>query len=499
MRSTKDFIRDGLMLTVTSLILRSAGVFFSARLSATAGNAVMGLYTQIMNVYAFAVTAAAAGVNLGAVRIVSECCGSGELSRVRCAVRACISYCLRAGILVAAIMFLFAPFLGIVLIGDQRSVISLRALSFALPFISVSNALHGYFNGVKKISKSAFTSLAEQFIRILATITALTIFADADTEILCLILVICNAASEAFSCLILSIFYAADKKGYPKCNDKSTQLKRRFLGITLPIAASSLIRSALTTTEHLLIPIGLKKSGLNGEGAFAEYGIVSGMVLPILLYPMALLTSFASITIAELSARVSAGEGKEKIRKTVTKGLTFAIIYGIGCTSVIGTFSRELGMAIYKSYEAGDFLRVLAPLVFFMYLDHISDGMLKGLDKQNYVMKVNIIDASLSVLFAIILIPRFGIYGFVASLYLCECLNCFFSFGRLFLMIQPEIKLFTGLIMPISCAVISVYAANALQSVFIPLVLPLLCAAVIYVLLLDLTGALRVFAHTQSA
>ena len=125
------------MLTVTSLILRSAGVFFSARLSIIAGPAVMGLYTQIMNVYAFAVTASAAGINLGAVRVVSECCGSSSDNDLRGIVRVCTSYCLKAGFIVALIMFTFAPFLGNTLIGDRRSVASLRALSFALPFIAL--------------------------------------------------------------------------------------------------------------------------------------------------------------------------------------------------------------------------------------------------------------------------------------------------------------------------------------------------------------------------
>ena len=90
------------------------------------------------------------------------------------------------------------------------------------------------------------------------------------------------------------------------------------------------------------------------------------MVLPVLLWPMALLTSFASITIAELSARVSAGDSKSSIRVTVEKGLTFAVIYGIGAAAVIGCFSDSLALAVYRNREAGEFLRILAPLIFVM-------------------------------------------------------------------------------------------------------------------------------------
>ena len=496
MRSTKDFIKDGLLLTLTSLLLRSAGVFFSARLSIIAGTSVMGLYTQIMTVYAFAVTAASAGINLGAMRIVSECCGNESYDKIRTAVAVCIRYCIMTGLIVGALTFVFAPFFGIKILGDKRTVSCLRALSIALPFIAVSNAFHGYFNGVKQISKSAFTSIFEQFSRIISTLTALSLCSGSSTETLCLILVICNAASEAVSCFILTFFYFITAKKFPKAERSTSDLKKRFQGITIPIAISSLIRSALTTTEHILIPIGLLSSGLNRETALSEYGIISGLVLPILLYPMALLSSFASITIAELSSRVSSGEQLNSIKHTVSKGLSFALIYGIGCTFIIGSFSNQLANVIYKNPYAGYFIKVMAPLIIFMYLDHISDGMLKGLDQQNYVMKVNIFDAFLSVVFAIVLIPTFGIYGFAASLYLCEIMNCCFSFGKIYLLTKPEIYVLKSLILPCSAALISTHCTYIIQGRF-NLVSGILISILIYVMLLKITASLTVFENPR--
>lgn len=493
MRSSKKFIKDGLLLTATALILKSAGVFFSARLSILAGNAVMGLYTQIMTVYSFAVTAAAAGINLGATRIIAETCGQGEEQRISCAMRSCVRYCLTAGIIVAVLLFAFAPLLGNAVLSDTRTVRPLRALSFALPFIALSNAFHGYFNGVKQIQKSAFTSLFEQFSRIISTIYALNAFQNADAEVLCLVLVICNAASEAISFFILYFFYSTSKRSLPKQLRTPMYKKREFIAITLPIAVSSLIRSLLTTTEHILIPIGLRASGLNYEDSLAQYGVVSGMVLPILLYPMALLSSFASITVSELSCRVSAGESMDKIRQTVTKGLSFAIIYGIACSALIGCFSVQLGNAIYKNTEAGTFLKITAPLVFFMYLDHISDGMLKGLNKQNYVMKVNIFDAAMSVIFAIILIPRFGIYGFIASLYLCECLNCFFSFGKVFLFIAPKLSIIKNFVIPTAAVFIAVHLSFKSSAYFGNFITSIILATAVYIIILKICGVLNVF------
>lgn len=492
MRSTREFLKDGITLTLTAILLRTAGVYFSAKLSVVAGNAVMGLYTQIMTVYAFAVTAASAGINLGSTRVVSECYGSGEHGAIQNAVNVSLRYCLTTGLSVGALSFLSSPLIGAKIIGDARAVSSVRALSLALPFIAVSNALHGYFNGVKEIPKSAFTSLFEQFSRIGATLLALNALKNADTETLCVTLVTCNALSEVLSCLILAIFYKRSIKRFKAEHFKNPALKARFKGITLPIAASSLIRSMLTTVEHLLIPIGLREYGATNEGSFAKYGIMSGMVLPVLLYPMALLSSFASVTISELSARKSSGEGKKEIALTVTKGTTFALYYGIGCATLICCFSERLGNVIYKSTEAGELIRLCSVLIIFMYLDHISDGMLKGLDKQRYVMKVNIFDASLSVIFALILIPRFGINGFIASLYVCEIMNCFFSFGKLYVMLHPDIKVMNSFIIPLACAMIASHSLAYIDTEE-GLILPLLFGTVIYILLLKVCGSLDVF------
>ncbi len=466
MRTSKQFIKDGLMLTFTMLLLRSAGVFFSSRLAFRAGASVMGLYSQIMSVYAFAVTAASAGVNLGSLRVISESYGAGRESEIRIGFKQCIIYCLKAGCTISILFFTLAPFLGGVVLGDIRTISSLRTLAVALPFIALSNVFHGYFNGVNRIYKSAAVSLIEQGVRISLTLGALSVIKTADTEAICLSLVFCNAFSEAFSCLILFIMYLLERKRFPKGRGDNYVLRKRFVGITLPVACSSLIRSALTTAEHILIPIGMRANGSDTESALAGYGIVAGMVMPVLLFPMSLLSAFASVAVSELSARTSAGEDKSLISRRISTGLGLSLAYAIGASALIRYFSNSLGASLYGNASSGELIRLMSPLIIFMYLDHISDGMLKGLDKQNYVMKVNIIDAALSVVFAIILIPRFGLYGFVASIYLCEILNCVFSFGKLMVSVGVSFDVIKYIAIPTLCSVISVWLVSLFKNCF---------------------------------
>ena len=74
---------------------------------------------------------------------------------------------------------------------------------------------------------------------------------------------------------------------------------------------------------------------------------------------------------------------------------------------------------------------MIAPLVPVMYLDSVTDAMLKGLGEQVYSMNVNIVDAMLSVVCVILLLPKFGIIGYVITIYLTEIINASLSIIKL--------------------------------------------------------------------
>ena len=97
---------------------------------------------------------------------------------------------------------------------------------------------------------------------------------------------------------------------------------------------------------------------------------------------------------------------------------------------VIGIFfclSEELSILIYNNKEISKYIKILAPVIIFMYLDSIVDGILKGLDKQVSVMIINIIDLVSSILLISFLVPLYGIFGYLIVIFISEILNCILS------------------------------------------------------------------------
>ena len=69
------------------------------------------------------------------------------------------------------------------------------------------------------------------------------------------------------------------------------------------------------------------------------------------------------------------------------------------------------------------YIKLLAPLAIFIYVDTVIDSILRGLDAQVGVMIINIFDLIISTTFIFFFVPKLGITGYIISIYLSEILN----------------------------------------------------------------------------
>ena len=167
-----SLLLNTLLLTVSSILMRLVGLAFQVYLSNSIGAAGIGLLYLIMSVSGFAATFAISGARFAAMRLVSEELGAGNIAGARATVRRSLAYAGIFGTAAAVLLFTFSEFIGCTLIGDGRTVLSLRLLGLSLPFLSMGAVLSGYFMAVCRVIKSAAGQMFEQMVRI-AVIVAL--------------------------------------------------------------------------------------------------------------------------------------------------------------------------------------------------------------------------------------------------------------------------------------------------------------------------------------
>lgn len=304
----------------------------------------------------------------------------------------------------------------------DKSVIHLLCL--ALPPITMSSAIAGYFAGVRRIYKNAIGQFIEHVSKVIVTAFIINLYLPSGLKYACFSLILGDLISEIISFIYIYIVYLLDKQKYNNSPEivKDNKYTHRIVRISIPIAITSYIRSGLSTLKQLIIPSSLERSGINCSESLSKYGIINGMALPIIMFPDILVKSFASLLIPEF-ARYNAKKDYKR-----TKQMTGILLFLVGGAALILTillfiFSDVIASIIYKDPSVGYYIRILAPLATFIYVDTVVDSVLRGLDAQVGVMVINILDLLISVSFIYFCVPKLGLIGYLISIYMSEILN----------------------------------------------------------------------------
>lgn len=467
MSRRRRFWQSGILLTAVALSARAVSLFFGSFVSDAVGAEGIGLFTLIMTLYNFALTFATSGISLTVTKLVAAALGEGREERVRGILRAAVGYALFFSLLATSVLLFFAPRLGSGALGDPRAVGSIRLLSLSLLPCALSSVLSGYFVAVRRVGKNALTQVIAQGGKLILTPFFVRRLASRGAEAACLALSFCSVLTDymAFFALLLPFFAERRRKhGDGGGRGDAGRTLTDLLHMALPLAFSAYIRSALLTLEHMLIPTRLQAGGSSRSEALSAYGVMHGMALPVLFLPMAPLTSFSGLLVPEFAECAARGDG-DRMRRIAEQVYHMTAVFAVGVSALLFLFSEELGYLLYHSYDAGRYLAFLAPVVPLMYLDHVTDAVLKGIGEQVYSMWVNITDSLLSVLLVYLLLPRMGILGYGAVILIMEGYNFFLSALRLRRRVRFSFSPFRSLALPLLAAVI---AALLSRSLFLP-------------------------------
>ena len=101
----------------------------------------------------------------------------------------------------------------------------------------------------------------------------------------------------------------------------------RLGNAAVPLAVADILKSGINTVENLMVPKRLARN-LSVAEPLAAFGLVSGMVFPVLMFPACILFGLTELLIPEL-ARCSAAGSRQRICYLVRRSLRIALLYGL--------------------------------------------------------------------------------------------------------------------------------------------------------------------------
>ncbi len=449
--SKQRFFYNGILLTALGITMRTVALFFNAFVSRTVGAEGIGLYTLVNTVYGFAVTFATSGISLTVTRLVAAARGEGKEEGASRILNGAVAYALLFSTAATLVLFFGSDLFANRALGDIRAASSLKILAPSLVPLSLISVFSGYFVGIRKVACNAVTQVLGQLFKISCTVFLCSRVSSLGVEASARMLSLGTTMTEILCFFIIFIEYLAERRGKEKKRGADIGAVSKM---AVPLGISAYIRQALLTLEHILIPKRLRASGASQAEALASYGTLHGMALPMILYPMVTLSSFSGLLVPEFAERESAKD-KAGMKRLAERAFGTTLVYAVLSASVLFVFSEELGYVIYNSPSAGKYIAALAPVVPIMYLDHVTDSVLKGIGEQVYSMWVNITDSFLSIILVWLLLPKMGIMGYAVCIIAMEAYNFLLSLVRLLKRIKFKISLMESAVFPAAAALIS--------------------------------------------
>ena len=138
-----------------------------------------------------------------------------------------------------------------------------------------------------------------------------------------------------------------------------------------------------------------------------------------------------------------------------------------------------------------------------MYLDSISDGILKGLDQQKFSFKTAISDSVFRIILILLIVPKTGLKGFIGIMFFSNFYTCILNVTRLIKITKVKINFIKEIFLPFLSANFSVFLVNFFirgfsgENSLVYIILLCLISIPFYIVLLFSFGSLKKQEITQ--
>lgn len=411
--SRKKVLTGAFIILITSIITRVLGFVFRVYISNRLGAEGIGLYQLVLSLYMLIVTFATSGITIAVSRMTAEQQKANLYGSTRTVLVLSIKYSLCISIAATIILFVFAQPLGNVLLSDQRTALSLKFLAPGLPFMAVSACIKGYYYALQDSIRPSSAQVIEQIAKMTAGILLLQLWLPLGETYACAATALGMTIGEFISCSYVLITYYHHKQNRKEPISNRRRVLRQILAICIPIQSSSTFHSILRLAENLLILYGLRIYAYgNASAAISVYGIIKGMVIPLLLFPTSLLQALVTTLIPEVAGARASGNNKT-VTRAVNKVLQLTIMMSVLIVSIFLIFPNQIGVMLYHEALVGAILAKLSLICPLMYLEMVTIGILNAIGQQTAPMRYNIIDSILRIILIFFFVPRGGINAFL--------------------------------------------------------------------------------------
>ncbi|MBQ9199507.1 MAG: oligosaccharide flippase family protein [Lachnospiraceae bacterium] len=451
--SKKTIIKGTLILTIAGLLTKILGFYNRIFLTRLIGVVELGKYQLVFPIYMFVFACCSQGISTTLTKQTSYYIGKGSKEKADYIFKLSIFISTILSLILAIIIFFNSNLMSYKLLKNTDCGTLLRIITIAMPFVAIKSCINFYFIGIDKPGYHGFSHLIEQIIRISAAyILSLFVMDDKVNAVLAVIAVVIGEVSATVISIVLyyvnktkannTSFYKKIKHNLqnkrkltnPISDDINNQKSKNktekrpltpkekrdvfhyFKNDAIPITINNLIFTLFSTLEAIIMPAMLFYYYNDSNLALEMFGIITGIVIPFILFPATITTSLSTMLLPAISY-ANARRDLNVINKALKNCILFCLLLGAFASAGFYVLGMPMCEIAFKSKEAGILLKKLCLLCPLIYTSGNLTSILNGIDKSFFALICNIIGISIRICFIFLAVPNYGLTAYAMGMF----------------------------------------------------------------------------------
>lgn len=421
----EKFIKSIFILLIGGLLTKVLGMIIKIVMSRLIGTEGLGLYMMVLPTFSLFIGLGQFGLPTALSKLIAE----KKKNNIRLFF-SILPISIIINIILIITILLIAPVLSKNLLHDPRCYLPILAIAVVIPFTSLSSICRSYFFGKERMTPHVISNLVEDIVRLSLMIIGIPFFLPKGLEYAVCFIILSNTISEFASIVILLVFLP--KKVQIKKSDliPKKDYMKESLSIGIPNTTGRLIGSIGYFLEPILLTTTLLAIGYSNKYITTEYGILSGYAMPLLLLP-SFFTMAISQALLPVVSREYARGNYDSVKRKIKQAIYYSLLIGIPVT-IFFIFLPEIPLQlIYHTTEGTNYIRFLAPICLFQYIQSPLSSSLDAMGKSKDGMTATLLGQIVRLTFLVLLsLLKIGLWGLIIAISLNVLVVTFYSIKK---------------------------------------------------------------------
>ena len=431
-----NFIIQGSLLAIASIIVRIIGMVYRVPLTAIIGDEGNGYYTSAYSIYTLLLILSSFSMPTAVSKIVSGNLVSGKYRNTQRVLKAAFFYATGIGFVMFCVLWFGSDVIATVLLKKPFCRYALRALAPTVWIMAYLGILRGYFQGSGNMVPTAISQVLEQILNAVVSVAAAGILFRRGTVSNIVYQsddygpafgaaggAIGTGAGALTALMFFVILYTAQRpRMYRNIrNDQGTvdsygTIGLLLAGTMLPILISSTVYNISSVIDdsifgNVMTYLGRQDDIVTEWGVFGEYHILFNI-------PVALANALSSSLIPSLTRAVAEHNRKDTVSR-VKYSVRFTLLIAIPSTIGLCALADPICRMLFPGKHVTLLImltRIGSLAVVFYSLSTITNAILQGLGHLNIPLKNALVSLVIHVVCLVaLLFTDMGIYAVVIS------------------------------------------------------------------------------------